>query len=454
MKLLPNDRDRLASQPPRRYWRSAVGAVLIGAAVALAIFGVFQVLAIASLRIDRNTLARPVVAAFASGAIDAEASWLHGNTEIGSHQYNDCLILFQAMDDRAPARLRAISPLSVPVDTDNSCAALRGFASGQVQPPTRFYHQYLHAHTTLARWLVPQLGVAGLRGLYKLLATLLLLAGTGYALMGLVRGPRAREAGAWLAIFVVFARWFGLESFGQSLGHGPADLVVLAFLLFLARGSAERPLGARAALVGAAAFGALTVEFEFLTGGLPLGLAVVLGAVPLALSVDAGNGWTLLRAVIAFSIAAGTTMIAKLLLVAIMFPAGALATIEHQLLFRVGLEQTARRDTAVRGYEFVTHLWAGLEGMASGMHILVLGSLAIALVAGGWGYRRLRVSVDAGERFRATALAASLLVPPLWLVLFWQHSAEHAWFMDRILTWDIAGGMALFALAVRQTASE
>ncbi|WP_288411812.1 hypothetical protein [uncultured Sphingomonas sp.] len=437
----------------RGYGRAAAEAAAIGIAAALAVFALFYWLAAASLHIDRAALARPVTAAFANGALDPAASWQHGNTEIGSHQYNDCLILFQAMDDRAPARLRAVSPLSVPIETDNSCAALQALTVGQAPATTRFYHQYLHGHTTLARWLVPQLGVAGLRGLYKLLASLLLLAGIGYALLGLARGPRVGEAGAWLAIFVVFARWYGLESFGQSLGHGPADLMILTFLLFLARGSANRPLGAGTVMIGAALFGALTMAFEFLTGGLPLGLAIILGAVPLALSGGGEQGRALLRAVVAFVVAAGATMAAKLLMVVALFPAGALTVIEHQLLFRVGLEQAARRETAVGGREFVTHLWAGLEGLASGMQLLVLGSLLIALVAGGWGYRRLRAAGPA-ERFRASALAGSLLVPPLWLVLFWQHSAEHAWFMDRILTWDIAGGMALFALALRQPASE
>ena len=450
---VPTDR-HLTTMPHVRWWSAAFRSASVALVVALAIFGLFYGLAYASLTVDRSDLARPVMAAFADGTLDAKASWLHGNTEIGSHQYNDCLILFQAVDDRAPARLRAISPLSVPVDTDNSCATLQDFAAGRVLPPTRFYHQYVHGHTILARWLVPELGVAGLRGLYKLSATLLILAGIGYALMGLAKGPRVAEAGAWLAIFVVLARWFGLESFGQSLGHGPADLVVIAFLLFLARGSAERPLGAGAVVIGAAVFGAMTVQFEFLTGGLPLGLAIVLGAVPLALPGQAASGRTLVGAVTAYAVAATTTMVAKLVLVVIAFPAGALAAIEHQLLFRVGLEQASRRDTAVGGAEFVAHVWAGLEGMAAGMHLLAFGSLLIAGAAAGSGYRQLRASPDAGERFRATALAASLLVPPLWLVLFWQHSAEHAWFMDRILTWDIAGGMALFALAVWRARAE
>ena len=46
----------------------------------------------------------------------------------------------------APARAQGL----VPVDTDNACTVLDDFASGRIAPPTRHYHQYLHASTTAA----------------------------------------------------------------------------------------------------------------------------------------------------------------------------------------------------------------------------------------------------------------------------------------------------------------
>lgn len=429
---------------PRELAGTAAIAVVIACAVLLAFVG----LAHLSLGTGRDVIAVPVNAAFKGGVLDRDAAWLHGDTAIGAHQYNDCLILFQALDDRAPAARRAVSPLSVPVDTDSSCAVLADFAAGVSDPPVRHYHQYLHAHTTLARLLLPSLDVSGLRGLYKLLIVVTLLAGIGYALIGMVRGRRMVEHLAWLAVFLAFARWFGLESFGQSLGHGPADLVILVFLLFLLRGSTNAPLGPRAAILAAAAFGALTVQFEFLTGGLPLGLAIMVGAVPIALAERDDLAAVHLRAILAYLVAAVTTMAAKLVLVTLTFGGDAVVDLARQFLFRTGVSHISARDTPVGLAEFVDHGWAGLEALAPGMHGLTAGMLVLATVAGIWGYRQLRDVPDTARRYRAAALLGSMLVPPLWMVVFWQHTAQHAWFMDRILVWNIAAGALLFILAM------
>jgi len=38
------------------------------------------------------------------------------------------------------------------------------------------------------------------------------------------------------------------------------------------------------------------------------------------------------------------------------------------------------------------------------------------------------------------------------LMLLWEHSIIHAWFMDRVLVWTIGSGFALFTLAVIERA--
>lgn len=431
--------------------RSGLAKTLLAATlVAIGVYAAFFALSLVSLRTDRTALAVPINAAFGDGALDSHASWLQGDTGIGAHQYNDCLILYQALDDRAPVALRALSPLSVPLDTDNACSALAAFASGAKAPPVRFYHQYLHAHTALARLLVPPLGVAGVRGLYKLAITLTLLAGIGYALLGLVHRRSIPDQIVWLAIFLVFSRWFGLESFGQSLGHGPADLIPLVFLLFLQRASATVPITPRTAIIASATFGALTMQFEFLTGGIPLGLSVVIGALPLALPCRGDMAITVIRSAFAYITAIAATAAAKLALVAIVFGPPTLIDLGHQFLFRTGIGSVASRDVPIGWGEYWRHDWAGIEALAPGMHLLAVGMLVVAVSAAGWGYSQLRVAANAGMRLRAVALLASMLVPPLWMVVFWQHTAEHAWFMDRILVWIIAAGGALFVLAVAQ----
>ena len=301
--------------------RSAGAATLIAIGAALAIWIAFFLLANASLRADHRALGQAIGQAFADDTLDPEASWLIGDTDRGAHQYNDCLILYQALDDRAPADLRAISPLSPPPGDKHACLALKRLAAGQTRMPARFYHQYLHAHTVLARMLVPSMGVAGLRGLYKLSLTLLLLAGTGLAISGMMAGRAMQANTIWLVTFFVFARWFGLESFGQSIGHAPADLVVLGYLLFLMRGIGDTPHRPGTAITGAAIFGALTMQFEFLTGGIPLGLGIVIGMVPLTLAGDARIIPDTVRCTAAFLGAALATALIKLFAVTIVFGA-------------------------------------------------------------------------------------------------------------------------------------
>ena len=422
--------------------------VIVSATTALAVFLVFFALSWASLGADRTAMTNQVRAAFASGELRPDASWLFGDTVIGVHQYNDCLILFQAIDDRAPRLERAVSPLSTVPSETSSCTDLqRLIDTGAGQPPY-FYHRYLHGHTTLARLLVPTIGVAGLRGLYKLTLSLVLLAGTGFAMLEIARRRRVVENAVWLIIFAVFARYFGLESFGQSLSHAPADLTVLGFVLLISRASADRPISRRLALIVAALFGALTIEFEFLTGGLPLGLAVTIGALPLALAADGKALTTAADAAVSFAVGVATCLIGKAILLVAVFGTAPLTETAGQFLFRTGLSHAANRDQPAGWGEFFSHTYAGLESLAPGMPWLAIGSLALALGAGIWGYRLLRRDADAGVRARATALAGSNVVLLLWMVLFWQHTAEHAWFIDRILAWTLASGFALFFLAV------
>lgn len=355
------------------------------------------------------------------------------------------------IDDRGTRAQRAVSPsapLSLPNDRESACTHLQRLATGGPDMPPYFYHRYLHAHTTVARLLIPQTGVRGLRHLYKLAISLALLAGIGFAMLELARGRNLALNGAWLILFATFARWFGLESYGQSVSHAPADLVILAYLLFLSRGSAERPLSRTAALAGTALFGALTIEFEFLTGGLPLGLAVIIGALPLALAPDKRMGATVIDAVLAFAGAVVVCIVAKLALVAAIFGTAPLGQATGQFLFRAGLSHVSTRDQPASWGDFFSRTWAGLDSLAPGMQWLVVGMLGIMIVAGIWGYARLRDSSDAAERQRALALLASNIVLPLWMVILWQHTAEHAWYMDRILVWPIASGGALFLLAI------
>jgi hypothetical protein len=428
--------------------RSTAVALAWAAGIGAAVYLTFLVLAWFSLGVDRAAMTAPVRAAYATGDLRPDATSIFGDTDIGVHQFNDCLILFQAIDDRASRTERAVSPLSPAIDVDGPCPQLRRIADGAALPAPRFYHHYLHAQTTLTRALLPAMGVRGLREVYRLVISLVLLAGIGLALVRMAGGQDRLRNGVWIILFLSFARGYGFESFGQSLGHAPAHLLILGQLLFLSRASANGPIAPRTVLIASAVFGALTMEFEMLTGGLPLGLAVTIGAVPLALARDHDPTRTTILSGVAFVVAALTCAIGKLVALLVVFGTAPITESARQLLFRAGMNASSTRDGTAGWSDFHSHVWAGLQALAPGMQWLTAGLLLIALVAGGWSYARLRRDDDAVVRARALALAGSNVVLVSWMVIFWQHTTQHAWFIDRILVWPLATGFALFALAV------
>ena len=94
----------------------------------------------------------------------------------------------------------------------------------------------------------------------------------------------------------------------------------------------------------------------------------------------------------------------------------------------------------------------GLASLAAGMHVMAGATLLIAIGFGVWGARVLTGSADARLKRRARLLIASNLAIAGMLMLLWEHSIIHAWFMDRVLVWTIGSGFALFTLAVIERA--
>jgi hypothetical protein len=387
--------------------------------------------------------------AFATAALQNE-DWLVGNTDIGRHQYNDCLILYMAIDQQAPADQLAVSPVKPVQRTDETmCGALRAYAFGDHEAGRTglFYHQYVHGHTMLARYLLPLASVEQIRTAYHLLQSLLILAGILVAMLALAKGRRPTESLVWLIVFLALSRWFGLESYGQSLSHAPSDAVILVYLLFLAVASARGGLGRWTSLVAAAVFGAATAIFEFLTGGIPFGLAIIIGGLPFALRDAAPReiAEQVVEALASFCAAIATCMALKLLLALSVFGLESFRESASQLGVRLGMGQ---QQPDLGPVKLAKSLVKGLNSLAAGMHVLAGAMLATAIGFGAWSARMLLASGDPTLRARTVHLLLSNLAIVGMLGLLWQHTAIHAWFMDRLFVWTIASGFALFSMAI------
>ena len=395
-----------------------------------------------------------------------DANYAHGNSIIGSHQYNDCLILGMALDQ--PGGLRqelSVSPLIPGIsrpssakgpDYDAPCLALHKLVRGDRDVvSTTYYHRYLHGQVVLTRLLLPSLGVAGMRAIYKSLLSLFLLGGLSLALVRLAQRRSTVYVGFVIA-FVCFARLFGLGEFGQSLGHAPSDMLLVVYLLF-ACASAETGPSTKTMLMAAAAFGALTMILELLTGGLPLGIAMIVGTSAMMLPRTASAQLpvkAMLGSLTAFLAAAITCVVCKLAASVAVFGSSVLYDYGRQLGMRMALRKVD--NLPMLSCALLAEARGRIKSsLAEYSHLLVAGTILIAIIAGIWGLRAVRrASPWPAERIRATLLGLSTLPIALWFPLFWQHTIQHAWFMDRILVWIIVAGFWLFSEGLAVTASQ
>ncbi|HMT44706.1 MAG TPA: hypothetical protein PKA59_09120 [Chakrabartia sp.] len=392
-----------------------------------------------------------IAQAFASGEL-GEEDWLRGNSQTGQHQFNDCLILGMAVDQRGPSAHLAVSPIFPgSSDLDHLCADLKGWINGApAAGPPLSYHNYLHGHTLLARWMLPEMSVSAIRALYRNALVLVVMAGLGLALTGLARRKAVAANLFWAAIFISFARFFGLEAFGPSLSHGPSDLVALSGALVLCVATQRGGMGVRAAMAFGAVLGSFTILFEFLTGGIPLGLALVTGGMAFAIRSDARDAMlqSIIGAFGAFCAAVATGLLAKAIVTLHVFGLDAVRATAKELGARMALNDGPRGAIDTGLYPFAKGVLKGLDGLVPGTHLMSALMILMTVIAGAWGIRQLWRSVDSLTAVRVRALLLSNALIALLLLMFWQHTMIHAWFMDRVLAWMIGSGLALFGLAL------
>lgn len=435
-------------------WSVRVGLIaratrtgLLGIPIGAVLFGFFYLVNVGSLSRDVPQARAQVQSAFVTGVLQDE-DYLPGDVGKGWHQFNDCLILWQAIDQRGSTRELSVSPLKqTPEDQSDYCVALRHFAATGAASGRTFYHRYVHGQTTLVRYLLPTMGVEQIRELFRNLLSIIVVCGIAVSLAGMGRGGRTSQSVVFLILFFVFGRFFGLESFGQSLSHGPSDIVQLTYLLFLAVAAAREGIGRRTAVVSAALFGAMVVVFEFLTGGVHLGLAAVIGALPFATRPEDNRPEVWLSSLVAFCVSAVTCVTLKYVLAVMVFGRGPILGAVANLKLYSGLgtggvlQGRGLKDSAER-------LITGLSGLTPGLPLLAGLTVIVAVVAGFWGASRLLRSPSDRRRRRAAGLLLSNVPIAALLLLLSSHTITHSFFMGRTLAWVIGSGLALFALAI------
>lgn len=383
--------------------------------------------------------------AFKNGDL-TDADILDSDTRIGAHQLNDCLILDQAITRSGTRAQMTVTPTNDLADrTKGVCQELRQSVAEGRHGQLNFYQNYIHGHTVLARLLLEILPIRAIRTLYELVIAALLLAGLSLAMRQALRGGATVNVIFWLCFFLVFARFFGFEYFRQSLGHGPADAVLLGYALWLEVTSFRAQSRPVDFVVPVAIFGALTAMFELLTGGLPLGIALTIAGVAMAERRDDRLKSSVVEACTAFIAAIAAMVAIKIVLTEILFNQDAVTSAGAQLFARLAGSTQFEQIPPPTVANIVIRVSRGLGEMMGGEPGLVTLILLLTIAFGAVGLVRLHRS---DLRGRAALVAASNIVLVVWVAVFNHHFYVHAWFMTRIFAWTIATGFALFAMAV------
>jgi hypothetical protein len=391
---------------------------------------------------------------------------------------NDCLILGALVMPRDAPLKASVSPrLPLPGEEIDSApgypaaALCRGLAATMTAlarnpaadqfPPPSYYHRYIHGDTTVAALLLATMSFAAatttlLAACYAMIAAITLV-----ALFRLRTGDptERRRAGAFLIIAATLACFYGVPVFDRSFSFAPTDMVVFAFILY----GLLQPLGAiplHRLVLAAAVFGSLIAILEFLTGGVPLGLATLIALIGLGRAPD----WPTLRNRVGVGTAAFAAALIicfgyKLLAVATVFGTNEVSIFLETLGQRMGGSVEANLSESAKAALAAYHInpqwldaniltrvaFAGVMLIYSsfflgwGSHLLgaaiVLLPTPLLLALACSAYRDRRMSPLARERL---ALAAAGAVPVVWYVLFANHTILHSSYMVRPLALNVA----------------
>jgi hypothetical protein len=443
------------------YVRALVAA---GAAVAL-----FFVLSYASTFVDRQNIAAKLESANARQAF--RQSWAAWSGRAIPHTGgNDCLVLAMFLQDYPSRVAEAVSARVPPADmlprarpgepTIPTCLQLIAALDrpAHADPAAIYYHRYLFGQRVLAA-----LGLAVMPpdalGVVTLLLNILVLLWVLVPALHRGRAPGAWRDRGFAAIAATLLLFDGLWLFGIYFSFSLSDLVLAAFLGFAYHGGLAHAPEPRFA-TAVAWFGVATAAFELLTGGIPFGLALLLGVVALDGPADAA---ALLRRAwhgsVIFVLAILLSFACKLALVGLLIDASVFADFRAALATRLGtgaLSALPEHEVAwVASYgidvvlierSWILSVLYMLARLGYATFVIGYGSPALGMVIIGMAFvitvvlliRRLRCSTDATTRMRLAVLSASALVMPVWSLVFLSHTLLHAIWMVRPFAWFVA----------------
>lgn len=440
-------------------FREMTKAIGTGIGVAAISMVVFFILAAASLLIPRDVIVNKIAQGFETGWVTTND---YPDERLGRDQYTDCVVFQMAMRDDAGFMEELASPRWYDMAPDEKewspCTWLKEAVDQNldVTRPKLRYHRYIHGSTILTRFMLMISEVHTYRVSIKSLNYFLLfmpLVILVYQVLS--RGNLSRSSlPQWtgrIILAATFPAFFAIEQNAMSVSRGPCSIILfLGLFVFVVWG--PNCLASRKLWLLTAIFGALTAIIEFFDVGSPLGLALILGILALY-GMDKGNeslphaSVKILGAAITYVTALITCLVLKIALAIGVYGNVVISDFLNQFSHRLGgktwygAESTAAEvfSRLLPHLDILVHNWQG-----SGQIIILLtAGLGVIGIIG------LIMTLER-RKFMPfiVLLAASLLVVPVWYLVFRNETADHAWIFVRLLAWPMSFSCVVFGYFV------
>lgn len=406
--------------------------------------------------------------------------------EDSAERFNDCLLSLMALDRGGTMVERTVSPRRVYRYTrpQRPCDALeQRLSRGAVDDSdylTVFYHQYWAGQRVMLQWLLPPLGVDGLRRTLQVLTfgliglgffaaltrSVLLFTGRqpeGDSHEGAGESKRWREnlfqAIALAALFLCLFLFLDLDRRAGSFTTGASNVLTLALLIAVpVLRIADWKPGPQVLLF--AGFGAAIAYHELLFGSALIGLVCVLLALATApppghATVAVARDWwraLYLRCGGAYVGCVSAVFLLRVVIAEFVFQEPVLFKFWDQLTHRLyGAPRSsihpdidpfyASRPTMERFLERVGNNLGTVGFGSSAVAFILIGGAALTLIAGTVFVLNRRRSLE--EPWRWLGILAAGWCVPAWYVVFSAHTMAHVPVIVRLLALPYAAAAIL-----------
>jgi hypothetical protein len=416
-------------------WLQALALVLV-------LNAAFPILLLFSNLIPSRVIVDRIYRAFATGEL-TENDYLPYDIRRGFHQYNDCNILQMMTNQDSSQMARALGPWLHMADSSatEACRTLRELVVDGRDPETFIssrYTRYWHGYIPILSMLLLFLEISTMRTVLQIAVfTAVLL-----PLLSSIREKRFISLTGPIAITGAF--FWGLPYFGQGMSHALGDIIIMLGISCLVFRHRKYVYAGRL-IPFCALFGAVVVFFEMLTGSLPIAAGLLFPTVYLLSRMtnhsNTGTNHHLClaaKALIAFAMGAVITVVARVLVAAVLVHPSGLDTFAGNLgLYTQPVESTLYVPGFLRPFGRLLRRGAILTyGNYWGLAALYVSVILSWIVSFWLAYKRKTRS--SWTDLSAFVIGAASI--PVWTIILQTHTFMHADFMARILIVPISLG--------------